>query len=79
LVKFQKRIMKKRYKRNKEYRYNRYLLEFPVKLNEKIEPHMTKNFDDVDLTSKDTGKQELVNISLIRNKLAEETDTKKPT
>jgi hypothetical protein len=52
-------------------------MEFPVKLNEKIEPHMTKDFDDADLTSKETPKQETVNISLIRNKLAEESDKQK--
>ncbi len=69
--------MKKRYKKNKEYNYKRYLMEFPVKLNEKIEPHMTKTFDDADLTSKETPKQETVNISLIRNKLAEESDKQK--
>jgi hypothetical protein len=69
--------MKKRYKKNKEYNYKRYLMEFPVKLNEKIEPHMTKDFDDADLTSKETPKQEFVNISLIRNKLAEESDKQK--
>jgi hypothetical protein len=71
------RRMKKRYKKNKEYNYKRYLMEFPVKLNEKIEPHMTKDFDDADLTSKETPKQETVNISLIRNKLAEESDKQK--
>jgi hypothetical protein len=71
------RRMKKRYKKNKEYNYKRYLMEFPVKLNEKIEPHMTKDFDDADLTSKETPKQEFVNISLIRNKLAEESDKQK--
>jgi len=69
--------MKKRYKKNKEYNYKRYLMEFPVKLNEKIEPHVTKDFDDADLTSKETPKQETVNISLIRNKLAEESDKQK--
>jgi hypothetical protein len=71
------RRMKKRYKKNKEYNYKRYLMEFPVKLNEKIEPHMTKDFDDADLTSKETPKQETVNISLIRNKLAGESDKQK--
>lgn len=71
------RRMKKRYKKNKEYNYKRYLMEFPVKLNEKIEPHVTKDFDDADLTSKETPKQETVNISLIRNKLAEESDKQK--
>ena len=78
MVKFQKRMMKKRYKRNNVYRYPKYLMEFPVKANPKIEPHESKNFDDLDITSKDTPKQEVVNISLVRNKTAEEIENKKP-
>jgi hypothetical protein len=49
--------MKKRYKR-KEYTCKKYLIEFPVKANPKIDPHKTQNFDDLDITSKDTPKQE---------------------
>jgi hypothetical protein len=33
--------MKKRYLKKKEYRYKYYSLDFPAKLNEKIEPHMS--------------------------------------
>jgi hypothetical protein len=57
VVKFQERKMKKRYKR-KEYTCKKYLIEFPVKANPKIDPHKTQNFDDLDITSKDTPKQE---------------------
>ena len=78
MVKFQVRWMKKRYQKKKEYRYKHYSLDFPVRLNEKIEPHITKDFDDVDLTSKETDKQEILNITLIRNKLTEETGKQKP-
>ena len=53
MVKFQERTMKKRYKQ-KEYTYKKYLIEFPVKANLKIEPHKAKTFDDVEITSKDT-------------------------
>jgi hypothetical protein len=78
MVKFQVRWMKKRYQKKKEYRYKHYWLDLPVRLNDKIEPHMTKDFDDVDLTSKETDKQEILNITLIRNKLAEEIGKRKP-
>ena len=78
MVKFQERKMKKRYKKNKEYNYKKYLMEFPVRVNKKIEPHKTKNFDDIDITSKDTLKQEFVNISLVRNKTPHELDKQKP-
>ncbi len=47
MVKFQVRKMKKRYKQ-KEYICKRYLMEFPVKANSKIEPHKAKNYDDFD-------------------------------
>ena len=76
MVKFQKRTIKRRYK-NKERNYNRYLIEFPVKLNQKIEPHKTKNFDDAEITTKDTPTQEVVNISLVRNKTPKEPDKQK--
>ena len=68
MVKFQMRLMKKRYKKNKEYSYRRYFIEFPARLNQKIEPHAAKNFEDADITSKDVAGQEIVNISLVRNK-----------
>jgi hypothetical protein len=42
MVKFQERKMKKSYKKTKEYGYKKYLMEFPVKANPKIEPHKTK-------------------------------------
>jgi len=51
--------------------------EFPVKANPKIEPHKGKNFDYVEITSKDTPKQEFLNIRLIRNKTPEELDKQK--
>jgi hypothetical protein len=77
MVKFRVRWMKKRYKKNKEYNYKKYLIEFPVKVNPKIDPHETKNFDDIDITSKDTPKQEFLNIQLVRNKTPEEINKQK--
>jgi len=71
MVKFREREMKKEYKR-KEYLSKKFLLEFPVKANPKIEPHKDKNFDEVEITSKQTPEKEVVNIQLIRNKRPEE-------
>jgi hypothetical protein len=76
MVKFQVRWMKKRYK-GKEYTYKKYQMDFPVKANPKIEPHKTKNFDYLDITSKDTPKQEFLNIQLVRNKTPEEINKQK--
>lgn len=70
LVKFQARWMKKRYKRNQEYRYKRYSIDFPTWLNEKIEPHMHKNFS-VDFAARETSEQEIINITLMRKKQIE--------
>jgi hypothetical protein len=77
MVKFQEREMKKRYKQQ-EYSSKKYLMEFPVKANPKIEPHIGKNFDVLVITSKDTPKQEFLNIQLIRNKPPQEINSKKP-
>jgi hypothetical protein len=77
VVKFQERKMKKKYKKN-VYSCKKFLMEFPVKVNPKIEPYKTKNFDEVDITSKDTTRQEFVNISLTRNKSSEEINKQKP-
>lgn len=74
VVKFQTRWLKKRYKRNQEYRYKRYSLDFPTSLNEKIEPLMHKNFS-VDFIIKDTVDKEVINITLMRDKLAEQKIT----
>ena len=71
MVKFREREMKKEYKR-KEYVSKKFLLEFPVKANPKIEPHKDKDFDEVEITSKETPEKEVVNIQLIRNKGPEE-------
>lgn len=59
--------MKKRYKRTQVYRYKRYSLDFPAELNEKIEPHMHKNFS-IDFAAKETPEQEIIKITLTRNK-----------
>lgn len=69
--------MKKKYKR-KEYPSKKFLMEFPVRVNPKIEPHKEKIFDDLDITSKDSPKQEFLNISLVRNKTSEEIDKQNP-
>ena len=66
--------MKKSYKKNKEYGYKKYLMEFPMKLNPKIDPHKTKNFDNIEITSEDTPKQEFLNIRMVRNKSPEELE-----
>jgi hypothetical protein len=71
MVKFREREMKKTYKR-KKYLSKKFLLEFPVKTNSKIEPHKNKNFDEVEITSKETPEKEIVNIELIRNKYPEQ-------
>jgi hypothetical protein len=76
MVKFQERKMKKEYK-HKEYICQKFLLEFPVKANPKIEPHKSKNFDDVEITLIDTPKQEFLNIQLIRNKTPGELNKQK--
>ena len=77
LVKFQEREMKKEYKR-KKYLCKKFLLEFPVKVNPQIEPYKEKNFDDVEITSKETPEQDILNISLIRNKNVQGTKKRKP-
>ena len=68
--------MKKRYK-GKDYTSKKYQMEFPVRANPKIELHKTKNFDYLDITSKDTPKQEFLNIQLVRNKTSEEINKQK--
>jgi len=77
VVKFQERKIKKKYKQ-KEYASKKFLMEFPVKSNPKIEPYKSKEFDELDITSQDTLKQEFLNISLVRNKTPEEIKKKKP-
>ena len=78
MVKFQVRWMKKRYKKKKEYRYKHYSLDFPAKLNEKIEPHMNKDFEIDDFTAKETPKKEVINITLSRDKPTEQNLNQKP-
>jgi hypothetical protein len=68
LVKFQVRWIKKDYGRKRAYRYKHYSLSFPVRLNEEIDPHQKKDFEVVDFTLKETDKQELINITLARDK-----------
>jgi hypothetical protein len=53
-------------------------MEFPVKLNSKIDPHKAKKFDEIDITLKDTPKQEFLNIRLVRNKTPDEINKQKP-
>ena len=76
MVKFQERRIKKKYKR-KEYGSKKFLMEFPVKVNQKIEPHKSKKFDDIDITTQDMPKEEVLNISLVRKKTPEEIKKKK--
>lgn len=51
-------------------------MDFPTRLNEKIEPHISKDFE-IDFTSKETAAQEIINITLTRNKLTEQTSQPK--
>ncbi len=76
IVKFRERKMKKRYKKNREYIYTKYLLEFPAKANKKIEPLKAKIFNDLDITTEETANEELVNIKLVRYKPAKENKQK---
>jgi hypothetical protein len=77
LMKFQKRMLKRTVK-GRMHHYHLYLMVFTTKLNKKIEPHEGKNFDSADVTSKDTPTQEILNISLVRNKRSKEpTDSKR--
>jgi len=76
LVKFRERKMKKHYKR-KDYGYRKWLMEFPVRVSKKIEPHKHKKFDHIDITFKETATQEFLTISLGRNKTREEIHKEK--
>ena len=78
MVKFQVRWMKKRYKKKKEYCYKHYSLGFPTRLNEKIEPHTNKDFEIDDFTYRETAEQEIINITLTRNKSTEKNRNQKP-
>ncbi len=71
MVKISSRIIKKHYKR-KEYGSKRYNMDFPTEANPQIAPHENKHFDDISVTSKDTPKQEILNIQLFRNKPLDE-------
>ena len=71
LVKFRVRGMKKRYKK-KEYRYKHYFLDFPAKLNEKIEPHLSKDFEMDEFTAKEKNRKEIISITLSRDIPAEQ-------
>ena len=76
MVKFRERKMKKHYKL-RDYFSIRWLMEFPARMNKKIEPHRNKSFDHIDITHKETATQEFLKISLGRNKTKEETQDDK--
>jgi hypothetical protein len=67
VVKFQFRWINKRYKRQELYRYKYYYLGFPTSLNREIELQMTKDFE-MEYTKKETTEQEIISITLKRNK-----------
>ena len=67
LVKFRKRIIKKRYKKNKVYNYKYYFLGFPARINKKIEMVMNKDFEIIDFTYEKENKKEYVHITLSRD------------
>jgi hypothetical protein len=43
-------------------------MEFPKKIYKKLEPHIAKNFDEIDVTCEQTSNQEIVKIVLIKKK-----------
>jgi hypothetical protein len=45
-------------------------MDFPARLNEQIEPHRTKDFEIDDFAYKQTVEQEVITITLTRNKCA---------
>jgi hypothetical protein len=71
MVKIRGRVINKRYKR-KDYGSQRYEMDFPVEVNPQIAPHENKDFDDIEITTKDTPQREVLNIQLSRNKPADE-------
>ena len=73
MVKFLKRNLSRPYK-GKEHDYVKFSLELPTRLNAKIAPHANKVFDQADITSKETSTQEILNISLVRNKTPQDLD-----
>ena len=76
MVKIRERKIKRRYKQE-NYDYRRFSMEFPARANEKIEPHKNKNFEAIDITSKETATQEVLTISLGRPKTREEIQEEK--
>jgi hypothetical protein len=67
MVKFQVRWINKSYKRKPLYQYKFYYLGFPTSLNEEIELQLTKDFK-MEYTKKEIAEQEIINITLTRNK-----------
>jgi hypothetical protein len=45
-------------------------MEFPKSIFKKLEPHIAKNFDDIDLVFEESPNQEIVKIVLIKKKTA---------
>jgi hypothetical protein len=74
MVKLLRRILNRRYK-GKDHEYERYLLEFPAKLNEKLASHNGKIFDEIEIASSETATKEILNISLTKNKPKPTGDT----
>lgn len=67
MVKFIRRLLNRRYK-GKDHGYFRYVLELPARLNDKVEPHLDKDFDVTEITATETSTQEVLNISMVMNK-----------
>ena len=68
--------MKKHYK-GKDYGYGKFLTEYPVSMNRKIDPHKNKNFDHIGITYKETATQEFLTVYLWRNKPNEQIQQEK--
>jgi hypothetical protein len=64
LVKFIRRILKRRYK-GRDHIYTRYVLEIPSRFNPKIAALLDKTFE-IDITSSETSTEETLNISMLK-------------
>ncbi len=66
VIKIRLRMVKRVYKGF--HSYPRCWMEFPKKIYKKLEPHIAKNFDDIDVTYEENSNQEIVKIILIKKK-----------
>jgi hypothetical protein len=67
LVKFFKRILNRRYK-GKNHKYIRYALEIPARFNSEAALFFEVVFDEINVTTVQTSKEDVLHITLIKNK-----------